>query len=94
MNKDLSLITKYTDDDLVIYKDGSSGYDDTFSGDLSGGDYKNYDSSILIDLDSRITESITGFNHILDNKDEYFNHIFTDSEYGNLRGNNIEVTYA
>ena len=30
MNKDLSLITKYTDDDLVIYKDGSSGYDDTF----------------------------------------------------------------
>lgn len=94
MNKDLSLITKYTDDDLVIYKDGSSGYDDTFSGDLSGGDYKNYDSSILIDLDSRITESITGFNHILDNKDEYFNHIFTDSDYGNLRGNNIEVTYA
>ena len=43
MNKDLSLITKYTDDDLVIYKDGSSGYDDTFSGDLSGSDYKNYD---------------------------------------------------
>lgn len=94
MNKDLSLITKYTDDDLVIYKDGSSGYDDTFSGDLSGSDYENYDSSILIDLDSRITESITGFNHILDNKDEYFNHIFTDSDYGNLRGNNIEVTYA
>ena len=94
MNKDLSLITKYTDDDLVIYKDGSSGYDDTFSGDLSGGDYKNYNSSILIDLDSRITESITGFNHILDNKDEYFNYIFTDSDYGNLRGNNIEVVYA
>lgn len=94
MNKDLSLITKYTNDDLVIYKDGSSGYDDTFSGDLSGSDYENYDSSILIDLDSRITESITGFNHILDNKDEYFNHIFTDSDYGNLRGNNIEVTYA
>ena len=94
MNKDLSLITKYTDDDLVIYKDGSSGYDDTFSGDLSGSDYKNYDLSILIDLDSRITESITGFNHILANKDEYFNHIFTDSDYGNLRGNNIEVIYA
>ena len=94
MNKDLSLITKYTDDDLVIYKDGSSGYDDTFSGDLSGSDYKNYDSSILIDLDSRITESITGFNHILDNNDEYFNHIFIDSDYGNLRGNNIEVIYA
>lgn len=93
MNKDLSLITKYTDDDLVIYKDGSSGYDDTFSGDLTGSDYENYDSSILIDLDSRITESITGFNHILDNKDEYFNHIFTDSDYGNLRGNNIEVIY-
>lgn len=93
MNKDLSLITKYTDDDLVIYKNGDSGYDDTFSGDLSGSNYKNYGSSVLIDLNSRMAEYITGFNHVLDNKDEYFNRIFTSSDYGNLHGNNIEGIY-
>lgn len=65
MNKNLSLIIKYTDDDLAIYKNGNSGYDDIFSGDLSGSDYKKYDLSMLIDLNSRIAEYITGFNQYI-----------------------------